>query len=289
MLRRLARDALIATLLCALLASCSSALLYNRLDFILPWYVNDYARLDSDQEKLLDDLLAPFLDWHRQQELPCYDLLLHSVQASLDNDITPATVAGIAAEFEQAWYRVEQAALDWLLPLGERLTEQQVADFLAELNERQREYEEEYLARSDREFYEDSYDNLLDSAEDFLGRLSNAQRAQLRETSAGLLRSDRVWLSERAAFLARLAELMRREAGWQQRLRELVTAPRSQTLSADYRRVFEHNAERIYELVAQLLNGRSQQQDAHLRRQLAELRTDLAALAAEAQCARPEP
>ena len=49
-------------LLCCLLllGACSSTtFVYNRLDFILPWYVDDYAELNTQQDAYLDELLAP--------------------------------------------------------------------------------------------------------------------------------------------------------------------------------------------------------------------------------------
>ncbi len=46
----------------AFLGACSSTtLVYNRMDFLLPWYLDDYAELDNEQEKYLDELLSPFL------------------------------------------------------------------------------------------------------------------------------------------------------------------------------------------------------------------------------------
>ena len=54
------RVAVIACLLC--LAACSSTtFVYNRLDTILPWYVDDYVELNREQDKYLDGLLTPFL------------------------------------------------------------------------------------------------------------------------------------------------------------------------------------------------------------------------------------
>ena len=78
LLSRVCRQLLLASLL--LLAACSSTtFFYNRLDFILPWYVDDFAELNGEQEKYLDELLAPFLHWHRAQELPRYLLILDKI------------------------------------------------------------------------------------------------------------------------------------------------------------------------------------------------------------------
>ena len=114
---RLNRIGLVCILL--LLGACSSTtFVYNRLDFLLPWYLDDYAELNRAQDQYLDELLAPFLAWHRAEELPRYIEIIDQIDASLDQPLTADEVALISAEFESAWFRLEGEALDWLLDLG---------------------------------------------------------------------------------------------------------------------------------------------------------------------------
>ncbi len=263
-----------------LLSACSSTtFLYNRLDFILPWYLDDYAELDREQEKYLDELLSPFLAWHRSDELPRYLLILAQIETSLDRHLEPEDVAAIGQEFEAAWYRMEGEALGWLLDLGAELSDEQVQDFLAELQKQQREYEKKYLKRSDQEFRQDSYDSLLDSMQDYLGRLDKKQRAVLQQASEGLMRSDHTWLEERAAWLQRLGVMMQREPGWQQRIRD-ASAAKYETVSSEYLRIYEHNTGLIFRAIADTLNSRSGKQDRRLRGELDDLREDLQTLIA---------
>jgi hypothetical protein len=167
-----------------------------------------------------------------------------------------------------------------LLDLGAQLTDEQIAEFLDTLWEQQDEYEEEYLDRSDAQFHEQSEENLMDNAQEYLGALATEQRELVHQSSDRLLRSDRAWLQERAAWLEQLAELLKREPGWQQRVRDAVAARRLQ-LDPDYSRIYQHNMDVIFDLIAQLLNSRTERQDKYLREQLSELRTDLETLIAE--------
>jgi hypothetical protein len=86
--------------------------------------------------------------------------------------------------------------------------------------------------------------------------------------------------------LQRLAVLMQREPGWQQRVRDAVAA-RGETVSERYREVFQHNLEVIFSTVADLLNSRSEKQDRRLRGELADLREDLQVLIAEGEATSP--
>tara|TARA_R110002073_G_scaffold56343_3_gene143573 strand:- start:206 stop:1126 length:921 start_codon:yes stop_codon:yes gene_type:complete len=261
-----------------LLAACSSTtFVYNRLDFLLPWYVDDYVDLNQPQKQYLDGLLEPFLAWHRARELPDYLEILEGVQSNLDRPQTPAMIAAVFNQFEQAWLRLESESLDWLLDLGAQLSEDQITELMEELWERQEEYEEEYLQRTDEEFYEESYDDALDNAREYLGPLSDAQREVLRQFSRSLLRADQAWLQARAGWLTQLGVLLERKPGWQERVREAVAKQRENP-APEYERIYNHNLVSIYDVIAEILNGRSEQQDSHLRDRLASLQQDLQSL-----------
>ncbi|MCP5128403.1 MAG: hypothetical protein H6985_02340 [Pseudomonadales bacterium] len=269
-----------ASLLLWLVGCSGTTFVYNRLDSILPWYVDDYVELNGHQERQLDQALQPFLRWHRQQELPRYLDLLNKVEASLDQPVTPGEVRSLYEGMEIAWLRLEQESLEWLLALGDTLSEAQVQEFLGYLQEKQEEYEEEYLGRSEPEYREESYDSFADTLEDYLGRLTPAQRERLLLASAALQRSDAIWLKERAAWQERLVVLMQRQLGWKERVRESI-ARRSETVSPEYVQVFEHNLNVVFAAISDVLNMRTEKQDRHLRRELDDLREDLQTLIAE--------
>ena len=264
-------------------SACSSTTyVYNRLDFLLPWYMDDYVDLDAEQEAYLDELLVPFLAWHRAHELPVYLTALNRIEDSLNQPLTAAVVGTIVTEFELAWLRLQSEGLTQLLDLGASLSDEQIAAFLEALWEQQREFEEEYLERDEEEFFEDNDDNTRDTFQDYLGKLSDDQKQWVRDGSRRLLRSDQVWLKERAQWLTELGILLTREPGWQERVRVAVSA-KNNTMTPEYQRIYEHNMDAIYQLAAQVLNARSERQSRHLRGKLADVREDLETLIAQGQ------
>lgn len=261
-----------------LVGACSSTtFLYNRLDFIVPWYVDDYVDLSSPQKKQLEQLLQPFLSWHRREELPRYLALLDRVIASLDEPPTVDTIAEFGVEMEAAWLRLEAESVNWLLELGSGLDDRQLDHLIAKLEKDQQKYEKKYLERDEEEYREDLYDGFLDNARDYLGRLDFGQRALAESASAAMLRSDAAWLSERAKWLEKMRGYLRREPGWQQAILDGM-ALRNAEVSAEYREVVHHNVRVIQQLIADLLASRSDQQDRRLRKKLGGLREDLQTL-----------
>jgi hypothetical protein len=260
------------------LAGCSSTtFFYNRLDFLIPWYVDRYVELDREQDRYLEQQLVPLLAWHRAEELPRYRELLEQALRLLDDTVTPLELEELSLAAEQAWLRLEYRGLDGLIELGGRLSDEQMADFIAELRQRQEKYEGKYLSRSEQEYRDDASENLRDSLQDYLGRLNDDQKARLEEAAAQLIRSDAIWLSERALWIDRLEGILRREPGWEQRLRAAIRE-REETVSDAYAETYDHNRAVVYQAIADTLNSRTGKQDRRLRRELADLSADLQTL-----------
>jgi hypothetical protein len=154
-----------------------------------------------------------------------------------------------------------------------------MTEFSASLWERQREYEEEFLGRSDEQYREDSYEALSSLLERLAGRLQPAQERRLRDAVAGLVRFDSAWLEDRARWLRQLEPLLEREPGWQQSVQAAYDARRDDRLPR-YRDALQHNLGLIKPAVADVLNQMSDKQRAELARELEKLRVRLLRLSA---------
>lgn len=273
------RGRLVVTcLVLAFLAGCSSTrFFYNRLDFLLPWYLGDYVELDRQQGRELRREVDAVLAWHRREELPRYLTLLDDFVARLDRELTADDLALVTVGVERALLRLQDRALESMLALGGELDDEQMAAFIANLWEQQSEYEEKYLERSDSEYRDEACERLIDNARTYIGRLQPGQKVALHQACDDLQRSDTLWLEARAGWLVYLEQVLQREPGWQERLRRALAA-RDERMSEQYRAVYGHNFEVIQQAVITLLNSRSERQDAHLRRKLDKLRRDISAL-----------
>jgi len=278
--RRGARILLVSVVLCGV--GCSSTtFLYNRLDFLLPWYLGRYVDLDREQADWFDGRIERFLSWHRCTELPRYAAFLKRLEADLDAPLTPDLLEARVDDLETAWYRLRDPALDELLALGARLEAAQIDDFLAALRKRQGKYEDKYLERSEETFREDARENLEELLEDYLGRLTGAQRQRVARTAAELTRSDAIWLDERRTWIDRLESHLQREPGWQERIRTMIITWEAQ-LDDRALAVYDRNTALVQDAIVDIVNARSEGQDRRLRRRLRDLREDAQGLSADA-------
>jgi hypothetical protein len=270
-------------ILCAVfLSACSSTtFFYNRLDIILPWYLDRYVDLDREQSAQFDRQVEGLLDWHRREELQRYVSLIAAMEDALDSELDFAVIEHFTREFEDAWYRVRDRALEELFVLGATLSADQIDEFMAAMEKKQRKYERKYLDRDDEEYHDDAYDELRELHEDYLGRLDEVQRDRLRLAADTLQRSDTIWLRERAEWLAVMAGELERKPGWEQRVQRIVSEWEAQ-LDSDTQRVYQHNTRTVQIAMVDVFNLRSAKQDARLRRKLAGFREDFVLLAEQA-------
>jgi len=269
-------------LLALTLSGCSATqLIYNRVDILVRWYLDDYVSLDSEQQERFDARLETLLDWHRREELPAYVMLLDDALIILDDGVPLDDTRAMADRIEEAAIRFQDPFLELLLSTGEDLTLEQKQQFVDTLISKQEEFEEDRLARSDAEYREDLESRFDKQLSRYLGSLSAEQTDRIAEGVAEMTRLDRFWLEDRRVWITDLsAILLEGPPDWPDQVRALI-AGRDDALLPAYREGIDHNGEVILQLSRDVLIARTDKQDRKLRNRLQSLRDDLAALAAQ--------
>ena len=260
-----------------LLVGCSTTtLIYNRIDFLVPWYLGNYVELTKSQKQYLDELLIPFFSWHRYEELPKYLEIINSTKNILEGEVKPEGIATISSNVEKSWFRLEREVLVWMTPLVSNLNDEQIQSFLQVMQKKATEYENKNLGRSDNDYRQDIYEKIRDNLQQFMGELSQQQLTVVKTYSEDMHRDDGMWLQNRKALLVSLSSILERDSGWKERLSRINQ--RDDPVSRSYRETNVHNLDVIYHLIAEVLNTRSEKQDKRIRRQLSKYRTDIETL-----------
>ncbi len=267
-------------LLLLTLTGCSATqFIYNRVDILVRWYLDDYVSLDRDQRAQFDERLDAFLEWHRREELPEYVVLLDDALTILDDGVPLGATRDMADRIELAAIRFQDPFLELLLSTGEDLRPEQRAEFIANMMAKQEEFEADRLARSDDEYREDLEKRFDKQLSRYMGPLTTAQTERIEAGVGDMTRLDRFWLEDRRVWIEALSTiLLTAESNWPEQVRALI-AGRKDALLPAYREGIDHNGEVILQLSRDVLVSRTEKQDRKLRGKLLALRDDLAALA----------
>lgn len=267
-------------LLLLTLTGCSATqFIYNRVDVLVRWYLDDYVSLDREQQRSFDARLERFLEWHRAEELLTYVVLLDDALSILDDGVPLPATRDMADRIELAAIRFQDPFLELLLITGEDLRPDQRAEFIGNMLTKQEEFEVDRLARNDDEYREDLERRFDKQLSRYMGPLTTAQTDRVALGVADMTRLDRFWLEDRRVWIEDLSDiLLRAEVDWPTQVRALI-ASREEALLPAYRAGIDHNGEIILQLSRDVLISRTDKQDRKLRGKLQSLRDDLAALA----------
>ena len=241
---------------------------------MLPWHLGSFVDLDAEQGDYLDELLHPFLDWHQTNEIPFYLTILDASESLLlsKQKIKADDIATLSLIIEDAWFRLEQGSMKWILPLGRELSGKQIDGFIEVMRSQAVEYKNERLSRTDEQYQQDAFERIRDNLAKFMGELSREQTELVSKASSQLQSDDDVWFDRRMALLDELEEILVRDVGWEQELLHVMTS-RGNALSGED--IYSHNLNVSHELFAAVLNTRSKEQDKRLRQQIEKYRTDI--------------
>lgn len=259
------------------LTGCSSTtFVYNRIDFLLPWYLASYVDLSRDQKQYLDELLIPFFSWHRHEELPRYAEIINSVEEILDSEVKVENITLITQDVEESWFRLEDELLLWILPLTKDLSDEQINNFLQVMQTKTIESENRYLKRNDQVYQKHNYNRLRKNLRRFIGTMSKEQLDLVKIASKSMRRVDTEWVQNRKKLVANLGSILQRKESWEKRF--ISITHRDDLVSKNYRDNYAYNIDITNHLIAAILNTRTEKQDKKLRAQLKRYRTDIETL-----------
>jgi len=266
-----------ALILVLFLGGCSSiTFIYNQFDNLFPWYLESYVDLDRDQKQYLDELLTPFFQWHRVEEMPKYAQIIGSLESAIDNEIDIESIALITDNVEESWFRLEDRMIVWIIPLSRELSDEQIAKFIQVLRTKTTKSEKKLLLRNDQVYQSDSYKSIRKNLRRFMGSLTKDQLDLVKITSKEMKRTDGERIQSRKVFIEKLNLILQKEQGWEERLEKITHS--DELVAENYQSSYDFNTVLIQQLLVAILNSRNDKQDKKLRTQLSRYKSDINSL-----------
>ena len=266
-----------ALILVLFLGGCSSiTFIYNQFDNLFPWYLESYVDLDRDQKQYLDELLTPFFQWHRVEEMPKYAQIIGDLELAINDEVDIENIALITHNVEESWFRLEDQMIMWATPLARELSDEQITKFIQVLKTKTTQSEKKLLLRNDQVYQSDSYKSLRKNLRRFMGSMTKDQLELVKITSQEMRRVDGERIQSRKAFNEKLSLILQREQGWEENLKKITHSYES--VSENYQSTYAFNTDLIQQLLVAILNSRNDKQDKKLRTQLSRYKADINSL-----------
>lgn len=263
-----------------MLSGCVVRVVYNQLDWLALWYVEDYFDLDRAQEEQARQLIGRTISWHRETQLPRYAALLRTVLGGISPPVEAAFLAERYAEVVALWDDLLRQVAPDFAGLLRSLSDEQVEELFGNLADENRELEEDYsgISREERRAKQDKA--IIKAFKRFTGRLSPEQEVLVRTRTARFHDLSADWIRRREAWQMEFRALMTgRNADplFAERITNLLLNP-NQFDGPGYRKRVLENQQSSFRLVAAVLSSLSPKQAEHLRNQLDTYARDFDAL-----------
>ncbi|WP_130565679.1 DUF6279 family lipoprotein [Corallincola spongiicola] len=262
------------------LTACSTKMVYNYLDWIVPWTIDDYITLDSEQEAFVDRSLAQVLSWHRQEQLPLYAADLESLRSALKSELTIDEVVGFTKKARAHWYQLIEVMFPPLVEFGQSLSDEQARQLVAtvreELDEIKAEHDDQTLEERQQEWREGMEEGL----EDWLGALTDGQILRIKEWSETRTSSFDLWIAYRYRWVDELEQTLakRNQPAQFQQSAEHLLLQLDEIRGGEYLAAIEKNRRFYAQMIVDISTSMTKQQQTHLDDKLSELINDLTEL-----------
>lgn len=197
-----------------LLAGCSTMqLAYHNADLLLRWRLTGYLDVRGAEAEQLDAGIGAFLDWHRAEALPQYARIAREAGTRAARGISRQDLDWGYDTFLAQARESLRAAAQRLAPLLDRLTPEQVAGVERRFARDNREFADDFLAGTADERRQRRLERTVERLEDWVGSLSEAQAARVRQYTQRARLSDELRDRYRKRRQAELLSMLRaREA-----------------------------------------------------------------------------
>ena len=194
--------------LTSILSACSLKSVYNNLDYLIPSYVEGMVSLDDMLEEHVEQRTLVLINWHRNTQLEQYADLLRSYQRDFGPQLTEQRVSRHMSSMEKLWQPLAEKLneeMDVLLPL---LNAEQLEELFASIDEKNKEFYEEYVDLDEAELIEEYTDRLVDNYQIWLGDLSGQQEADIEKAAHRFHSSAHLRLEQRKLWQNSIREIL---------------------------------------------------------------------------------
>lgn len=254
------------------LAGCTTKLAYNYLDWAMMWKVERLVSLDAEQKQQTKQALQEFHAWHRKTQLVQYAQYLSQLEKRIGQG-PPITAKEVHAETDKIQLLLDQS-LTRMLPDISRvlrtLSDQQVSELLDSLTEEREEYVEEHIDISEKKRLKKRQKDLEKHLTRWLGKLTRQQKQRLNTWSEIIEPYEQLSAKQQILLQTQIAEVLAQRANedaLQSGLKEMMFY-RTDNWDPELAAVLGRNQVRTYQLIAAILNSRTEKQHAKLGTEL---------------------
>jgi hypothetical protein len=191
-----------------LVSACSFKTVYNRLDYLIPSYVEGLVSLDDALEEKVEQRTDLLLSWHRNTQLTQYADLLRKFQQAIESPLDVQRVLQYMASIQALWRTLEvkiNKEMAVLLPL---LNAEQREELSESIDDKNEDYYDEYIDLDKDERIEKYIENTIESYQNWLGTLTTEQERAIEKAATTFSSIAALRLTQRRLWQRNIQDIL---------------------------------------------------------------------------------
>ena len=210
MLTHLSRNAtfLFIIVFITIVSACSFKSIYNRLDYLIPSYVEGMVSLDDMLEEEVEQRTKILINWHRNTQLKQYAELLREFQLDFGPQLSEERVLQHMSAMELLWQPLGEKLNEEMAELLPLLNDEQLEELFDSIEDKNEEFYDDYVDLDAEELIEEYIDSLSDNYENWLGDLTDQQEQYVEKAAYKFHSSAALRLQQRKLWQDNIREIL---------------------------------------------------------------------------------
>jgi len=264
MINRLTKTIIILTLITAV-AACTFKTVYNRLDYLIPEYIEGMVTLDDVLEEKLEQSTLVLLEWHRNTQLRQYADWLTALQRDMAAQLTEKQVEQRITEIDRFWRSLSTKVNDEMADLLPLLNKEQQDELFMNIEDSNNEFREEFVDLNEEQRIEDYVERISDTYQSWIGELTDEQQRKVEQAATELISTAELRLQRRLQWQRGIRDILAEEETAQNktgRLRQFLSGFEDID-DETMKEKSEINREVIVRLTVRISHSMTEDQQAH--------------------------
>ena len=255
-------------------------MIYPNLEWLIPFYVDDYISLNREQSSLLEKQLMRVLDWHCRTQLPVYAQLLREMAKDFKDPRQ-------SVSYERLQYYFNQSMKHWrqlLKQIGPEIAEilatasdEQLAELFQNIEKRNNKFKSEYVDVSLEKLEAKRKERISKDIKHWISHLKPEQKQAVSDWSDQLMPLAADGLRKRERVLSEFQNLLtrrRHDSGFREAFVTLLVNL-DQMRIPEYQQKIDYNTDLTIKLLMEISRTLNPAQNAYLLKRIGSLAADL--------------
>ena len=191
-----------------LVSACSFKTFYNRLDYLIPSYVEGMVSLDDVLEEKVEQRADVLVSWHRNTQLTQYADLLRTFQQDMESPLDVQRVMQHMATIQELWRALEVKINEEMAELLPLLNGEQREELFESIDDKNEDFYDEYVDLDDDDRIEQYIETTIESYENWFGSLTAEQEQAIEKAATGLGSSAALRLAQRRLWQRNIQDIL---------------------------------------------------------------------------------